>query len=77
MVDFIHCKDHGDPGEDDQRDIDHTADGAESLAAGEFVLKNVLVEGLCQKDQRQREGEVDASLGDVVIQPVETCKDVE
>ena len=37
----------------------------------------MFVKRLCEKDQREREGKMNASLRDVVIQPVESRPDME
>ncbi len=77
VVHLVHRHDHGDPREHDQADIEHAAGGAERLAAGELVLEAMLIERLRQQDQRQREREVDAALGHIVVESAEARPDVE
>ena len=56
----------GDPGEDDEDHIKRAAGGAEGLAAGEFILENVLIEGLSEQDQREGEAQMHAALHGVL-----------
>ena len=74
---LVHRHDHGNPCEDDEADVEHAAGGTERLAARELILEAMLVERLGQQDQRQREGEVDTALRDIVVQAVEAGPDVE
>ena len=67
----------GDPGEDDEDHIKRAAGGAKGLAAGEFILENMLVKGLGEQDQREGEGQMHAALHGVVEQAKEAGVDVE
>ena len=68
VMDLVLRHPDGDPGEDDEDHIKRAAGGAEGLAAGEFILENVLVEGLGEQDQREGEAQMHAALHGVVEQ---------
>ena len=68
VMDLVLRHPDGDPCEDDEEHIKRAAGGAEGLAAGEFILENVLVKGLGEQDQREGEAQMHAALHGVVEQ---------
>ena len=68
VMDLVLRHPDGDPCEDDEEHIKRAAGGAEGLAAGEFILENVLVKGLGKQDQREGEAQMHAALHGVVEQ---------
>ncbi len=68
VMDLVLRHPDGNPGEDDEDHIKRAAGGAEGLAAGEFILENVLVKGLGEQDQREGEAQMHAALHGVVEQ---------
>ena len=67
-MDLVLRHPYGDPCEDDEEHIKRAADGTECLAAGEFILENVLIERLGEQDQREGEAQMHAALHGVVEQ---------
>ena len=67
-MDLVLRHPYGDPCEDDEEHIKRAADGTEGLAAGEFILENVLIERLSEQDQREGEAQMHAALHGVVEQ---------
>ena len=67
-MDLVLRHPYGDPCEDDEEHIKRAADGTEGLAAGEFILENVLIERLGEQDQREGEAQMHAALHGVVEQ---------
>ena len=76
-MDLVLRHPYGDPCEDDEEHIKRAADGTEGLAAGEFILENVLIERLSEQDQREGEAQMHAALHGVVEQALEARVDVE
>ena len=77
MVDLVLGHPPANPAQDDECNINHPANGAEGLVAGEFVLKHMLVERLGQQNQRHSKSQMDAALGDEILQAENAGPDVE